>query len=174
MSEGYRPRWADFDAFKKARLVKAPTEHEWTRFECIYAHYRRWAHLTGMQPRSSEAIEKSLREASKGRFFEHRGQRIYPCWVNVTAAEEEPERKKKVPSAEVALGKVRALERLSFRDVAIEKGAVLDWMEMTESERSDLKDKRVKYSTEQSSNYLVVKFAGLRRYVSTKSVEKLL
>lgn len=172
--EKWQP-WADFSQFRKERLVRAKFEEQWTRFECIYAHYRRWSFLRDEKPRSAEHVEAELTKAAKGQVEDFRGHKLFPCWVNVPEkAMEEPETESRKVVEEIAYrGRVRTLRPLPFRDVTVLGGAELDWMEPNARERSEMREVRQREDRGHEPLPLIVLVAGIRRFVKQADVEKL-
>lgn len=177
MTGEWKQRWSDFGLFRKERLVRAKHDEQWTRLECIYAHYRRWSFLRDERARSLEFVEGELFKASKGSVEEFRGHKLFPCWINVPEKREDDDdgqRGTRAAEEVVYRGKVRTLRPLSYRDVTVLQGAELDWMEPNSRERADMRDWRKRDGRESAPLPLVVLVGEVRRHVDANAVEKLL
>lgn len=166
----YRRSWADVKDFVKARVRRASTDEDYTRAKCLYAHYRRWAFLTGSAPVSEEVFDVRFSKLTKLEPASLNGHRVYAAEVFIEEPIEAEDVDERAHEPKVR-GRVRAKEPMVFRFDAIEAGDVLDWMEPTPFERDYLQAEARK-ELSASMSYLVVRFNGTRRYVPGKFVEK--
>lgn len=174
MNDGFRRReWANVGGFVKERLKRAPTDFEHTRLECLYAHYRKWAFFRGEAPVSEPVFCHRLEAATKLSPYDFRGHRMYAAMildVEPKVDEQEPEERAEVKR--IVKGQVRAKRNFSFLDEAVSVGQLLDWMEPMPHEKDRLKQAAVERTGKPSASWLVIEFAGKRRYVCSENVEK--
>jgi hypothetical protein len=159
------------DEFLKARAVAVQHDEDWTAGKTIYAHYCRWAYLTG----STAGSKKSLLVALRKRRCEEKdinGVRIYSVSLLDPVLQQERAAKPRVEDR--SNGAVAITRDLKFVDGVLGVGTVVEWLRPTEAEAADLevKKKRLKEGAESSFSWLVVRWQGKRRRVSGDSVER--
>lgn len=173
MTEFRKRSWANVSAFVKERLKRAPTDFEDTRVECLYAHYKKWAFFRGEAAVSDPVFCSRLEQATKLTPYEFRGHRMYQAMIlDLQPKEELADDEQKRAPERIVKGQVRSKKKLNFLRETIPIGHVLDWMEPSDYERTRSKSLSAERGLSPSVTWLVVEFAGKRRYVSSEDVEK--
>lgn len=161
------------DEFLRARTVAAEHDEDWTAGKTIYAHYCRWAYLTGSTAGSKKALLVALRKR-KCEEKDINGVRIYSVLLLDPVLQRERTARPQARVEDRSNGAVAITKDLKFVDGVLEVGTVVEWLRPTEAEAADLeaKKKRLKEGAEFSFSWLVVRWQGRRRRVPGDSVER--
>lgn len=180
--ERYR-QWAKPEDFFQQRtrpVVEDGFETGWTSSRVLYALYRRWAHKLDKEAVEAKTFAKRLeawcRKAadSDGRKVEGlvgqpmNGHYRYPVWVTDEEPAEPEEPSDTAPPNE--LGQVRVLCDLDYLGDVLKAGSVVPWVRPMGAERLNL-ERLAKLDGEQ---WLMVLYAGRRRYVPAANVERII
>lgn len=192
-AESAQKKVASVESFLAARTVAAVNEEDWTSASVLEAHYSRWAFKRELGVVDRQAFIRCVvaacdkivtcnpplptgggaKPAGCGVGVQVNGHLLYPLALLDVAGEgaTEPVRvTDAAASAEpVVRGRVRVLRALKFADGDLPDGNVLDSVVPTKNEQEVL---RRMSSKDSSENWLVVVFAGRRRYIPGNAVEK--
>lgn len=167
----YRREWADVGGFVKERVEPASVESEHTSVVCLYAHFRRWAHLRGEAAVSAKVFEQRFAMVTRTKPEEFRGVNLYAAWLK-DLPEDKEEDVSRPPSKTVVKGMVRARSSVSFYDsTTLEAGKVVAWLEPSPYERKIIENMPERENNRPIS-WLIVEFEGHRRYVPATKMEK--
>jgi len=171
LSYPHHKTWADIGDFVKERIELADNEHDHTRSECIYAHFRRWAFLRGEGPVSAEVFDVRFSKATKLQSYKQGGFNFYPVLLKDPPKKDDDDLLFEKPKGRVVRGQVRILRAMQFHDESIPVGAVLDWMEASDYEKQNI-ERMTKDARNRAMSWLIVEFKGTRRYVPSTNVER--
>lgn len=172
--EGPRRPWADVIKFFKTKTAEAKSEQDWTRVECLHAHYKRWAFFNETNPVSLKTFEERLPPKFRALAEEVCGTRIYPRLILDPPEPEGDDDDDEIRSvaARSPFGKVRTVQTMTFCDGVLETGTVLDWVPPSKWESYEIARKSGD-ARDDTQAWLVVVWKDKRRYLDGTHVERL-